>query len=189
MKHQLSPTHTLFRLAILTPLVVLLALCFAAAPALAQDPDFDAIDDPLNGAFELYTVDDLLISRTKPQNDNTTSSGLNYILETEDQTISSQSVIDVGNPDCYLASGRQPQLTRIGRFFNLGYDVIATLLPDSTNASGSDCTAPEGEPNMALHIQSTQFGSNTLHPFPCPLPARPLQWTTSRWMVLRISSS
>ena len=38
MKRQLSPKQRLLRLAILTPLVVLLALCFAAAPVHAQAP-------------------------------------------------------------------------------------------------------------------------------------------------------
>ena len=173
MKHQLSPKQRLLRLAILTPLVVLLALCFAAAPVQAQDPDFDTIDDPLNGDYELYTVDDLLISRTKPENSDTSSVVNNYILETENESISSQIVKNVDDPDCYLTSGRQPQQTRIGRFFDREYDVIVTLSPSQNNATGSDCTAPQGEPNMALHIQSTQFGANTASPFAMSAAARP----------------
>ena len=35
----------------------------ASAAAVAQDPDFSTVDDPLNGDYELFTVDDLLIIR------------------------------------------------------------------------------------------------------------------------------
>ncbi|MFN2140593.1 MAG: FG-GAP repeat domain-containing protein, partial [Candidatus Promineifilaceae bacterium] len=134
----------------------------ASVGAAASDPDFNTIDDPLNGEYELFTVDDLLIMRSKAVNNNTTSEALNYILETENQSISSQSVMDADNPACSLTSDRQPQRTRIGRFFDLPYDVIVTLVPKGPYGSGGECTATT---NMALHIQSTKDTSNTPTPF------------------------
>ena len=58
-----------------TIIAVFVALLIGATPLLAQDagPDFKAIYEPLNGEYELYTVDDLVISRTKPTNNNTGS--------------------------------------------------------------------------------------------------------------------
>ncbi len=143
--------------ALLALMGTVMALSLFIGSAYAQDPDFDNIDDPLMGEYELNTVDDLLISRTKPLNSNTQSDVLNYILETENETISSQSVLEVDTPTCLLpfTAGRQPQQTRIGRFFALGYDVIITLSPYGANATGSNCSASNGEPNMALYIQST----------------------------------
>ena len=168
------------RLPVLLVIFALLLLALIFLPALAQDtpasveaatptpmptPNFGEVDDPLNGEYELFTVDDLVIGRTKPVNSNTKSEVFNYILETANQSISSQSVMGADYPDCWLTGGRQPQRTRIGRFFALPYDVILTLLPYGQYASGSECTAPAGQPNMALHIQSTQFGANTATPF------------------------
>ena len=150
---------------VIPTLAFLLLLGFAAKPAFAQDPDFSTIDDPLNGDYELYTVDDLVVARTKPENSNTTSAVFNYILETQNFTISSQSALVADFPQCWMTSGRQPQQTRIGRFFAYSYDVMVTLLPYSATATGSDCTAPAGQPNMALHIQSTQNAANTATPF------------------------
>jgi hypothetical protein len=132
----------------------------ASAAVVAADPDFSTIDDPLNGDYELFTVDDLIIARTKPANNNTRSFVYNYILETENNTITSQSAQSPDSPQCYLTSGRQPQQTRVGRFFDLPYDVIVTLLPNGVTASGSNCSAPVGEPNMSLHIQSPNFAGN-----------------------------
>jgi hypothetical protein len=134
----------------------------ASVGAAASDPDFSTIDDPLNGEYELFTVDDLLIMQSKAVNNNTTSEALNYILETENQSISSQSVMDADNPACSLTSDRQPQRTRIGRFLDLPYDVIVTLVPKGQYASGGECTATT---NMGLHIQSTQETANTFTPF------------------------
>ncbi len=151
-------------------LITLLVLIIAGVPLLAreeaptapdQDPDFSQVDDPLNGELQLFTVDDLLIARTKPENSKTQSQINNYILETANETISKQSLRTVATPDCYIVKdnlqpgvqlARQPQQTRIGRFFNLPYDVIVTLLP-SEQASGQDCTAGSGEDNMALNVQ------------------------------------
>ncbi|MCB0023377.1 MAG: hypothetical protein KDD91_10130, partial [Caldilinea sp.] len=100
---------------VIPTLAFLLLLGFAAKPAFAQDPDFSTIDDPLNGDYELYTVDDLVVARTKPENSNTTSAVFNYILETQNFTISSQSALVADFPQCWMTSGRQPQQTRIGR--------------------------------------------------------------------------
>lgn len=135
---------------------ILLLVGIAAGGSLAlgsqtvdQSPDFGDVNDPLNGDYQLFTVDDLLIARTKGQNNNTTSEINNYILETENETISSQAKQTLVSPPCYLSSGRQPQQVRIGRFYNLPYDVIVTLTP-TLNASGSDCS---GANNMSLHIE------------------------------------
>ncbi len=163
-------------------LVLFFSLALAVAPTIVRaqeagndeglptaernsDPDFSTIDDPLNGAYELYTVDDLLISRPTPLDSATKTQVDNYILETEGGTITSQSILTADTPNCWLSSGRQPQQTRAGRFFALGYDVIITLLPYGATASGSDCAVPEGEPNMALHIQTTQASVNNATPF------------------------
>ncbi len=133
----------------------------ASNEAAATNPDFSTIDDPLNGEYELFTVDDLVIARTKPANNNTTSSVRNYILETENETISSQDVKVVGNANCWLTNGRQPQQTRVGRFFDLPYDIIVTLSP-SSSASGTDCS---GNNNVALHIQDIQTSDNIASTF------------------------
>ncbi len=163
-RNQSAPNQYLWTLAI-PALVILVLLGFAAKPAFAQDFNFGTIDDPLNGDYELFTVDDLVVARTNPENNNTTSSALNYILETENYTISSQSILDADNPPCWMTSGPQPQQTRIGRFFAYSYDVMVTLVAYGVTATGGGCTAPAGQPNMALHIQSTQNGANTATPF------------------------
>jgi hypothetical protein len=161
------PNRKLYGL-VFTILIVMLAggLLLTGSVLAAQDPNFSDIDDPLNGEYELFTVDDLLIMRTKPVNNNTQSQINNYILETANETISSQSVLAADDPSCWLTTGsRQPQQTRVGRFFDLPYDVIVTLLPYGITASGGDCTAPAGQPNMALHIQSTHDIANSAWPF------------------------
>ena len=98
--------------ALLALMGTVMALSLFIGSAYAQDPNFDTIDDPLDGEYELYTVDDLLIFRTTSRNNNTASSGLLYTLETGDETVTSQGVLDVDNPACWLTSGRQPQQTR-----------------------------------------------------------------------------
>ena len=101
--------------------------------AVAQDPDFDTVDDPLDGDYQLFTVDDLVLARTKPMNSHTESEVNNYVLETANETISSQTKRTVATPPCYIVNEdiqplddlpRQPQQTRSGRFFNLSYDVL-----------------------------------------------------------------
>jgi hypothetical protein len=149
-------------------LIVLIAvgLLLSGGVLMAQDPNFNDIDDPLNGQYELFTVDDLLIMRTKPLNNNTASQVKNYILETANETISSQSVVTADTTNCWLTTGsRQPQRTRVGRFFDLPYDVYVTLLPFGKTASGGDCMAPAGEPNMSLHIESPHDTANQASPF------------------------
>ena len=106
-------------------------------------------------------MDDLVIFRSVPTNNNTGRLASTTSWRRRNETITSQSVLAADYPDCWLTSGRQPQQTRVGRFFALPYDVIVTLLPDGQHAGGPDCTAPEGDPNMALHIQSTQDTANT----------------------------
>ena len=133
--------------------------------AAASDPDFSTVDDPLSLKYELFPADDLLVSRPMPLDNATKTQVNNYILKTADKTITSQSILTADTPGCWLMNGRQPQQTRVGRFFNLGYDVIVTLLPNGKYASGSDCSAPEGEPNMSLHIQTTQGSVNNPTPF------------------------
>ncbi len=160
-------SRTLFRFTILALLIVFAALISTGLPlsaredeAVDQDPDFSTIDDPLDGDYELYTVDDLLISRTKGVNGNKNSQVTNYILETANNTISKQTKRNVNNPPCYLTNNRrQPQVTRIGRFFNLEYEVMITLAP-TTHASGGNCAASGNNPNMSLHIQDVQSNVN-----------------------------
>jgi hypothetical protein len=74
LNEQTSYPKILWLLTRAIALAALVALIFTAAPASAQDPDFDTIDDPLNGEYELFTVDDLLIMRSKAVNNNTTPS-------------------------------------------------------------------------------------------------------------------
>ena len=144
----------------------------ASAGAAVSDPDFNTINDPLNGEFELFTVDDLLTSRTKPQNGGTTSQVNNYIMLTENESISSASKRTVNSPPCYLDNNqpdsdhnlRQPVVTRIGRFFDLSYDVYITLGP-TDQATGSDCTAPTGEQNMTLTIRNVTNNDTTRSDF------------------------
>ena len=118
--------------------------------AVAQDPDFSEVDDPLNGEYELFTVDDLLIMRTKEDSQGRAQVN-NYIMETANFKVSNQFRRQVISQTCYLADSRQAQRTRIGRFFNLEYDVIATLTTNSS-ATGGDCSGPN---NMALWVQDT----------------------------------
>jgi hypothetical protein len=136
---------------------LLLAILIAAllpailiATAYADDPNFATINDPLNGDYEVFTVDDLLIFRTTPLDNGTKSHVNNYILETENNSISSQTESTVTEPGCYLTGDRQPQVTRVGRFFALDHDVTVTLSA-SENAGGSDCASTNGESNMGLY--------------------------------------
>ncbi len=125
----------------------------------ADDPDFSMIDDPLNFEYDLFPADDLLIMRSNPVDNNTSMQVNNYILETEFGRVITQSVRNVLTPTCWLTEGRQPQQTRVGRFFNLGYDVIMTLAPVA-GASGGNCTVSGDGNNMSLHIQELKSGVN-----------------------------
>ena len=148
------------RLARLALLVIVAAFALMARPALAQDdPNFAAINDPLDGEYEIFTVDDLLIAVTKPLASDTQSEINNYVLETENDMLSSQVKRTVATPPCYLTSGRQPQQTRAGRFFSLPHDVIVTLSP-TNNAQGANCATTDGSPNMALYVQDVQTTDN-----------------------------
>src|SRR5690606_17277627 len=91
MNIRLSVCQHLARLALLVSLALLVAMSLLNKPALAQDPDFSAIDDPLDGQYELFAVDDLLIQRPKGQNSSTETQINNYVLETNNETISSQT--------------------------------------------------------------------------------------------------
>ena len=120
----------------------------------ATDPDFSTVDDPLNGDYELYTVDDLVISRAKALNSNLTATQeWNYLLKTADASIVSQQRHLADAPGCFVTTSgvRQSQMTRVGRFFELPYHVIVTAGP-SEFASGSNCQAPSGKPGMSLII-------------------------------------
>ncbi len=140
--------------------LLLIAVWFGAMPGrvYAQDPDFNSINDPLNGDYELFNVDDLLVMRTKPLSSSTQSQVNNYILETANDNISSQAKRTVSTRDCYMNGYRQPQVTRVGRFFDLPYDLMVTLEP-TAHAQGADCTAPGGQPNMGFHVDSLSSGT------------------------------
>ena len=86
------------------------------------------------------------------------------MLETENETVSSQVKRTVATPPCYLTSGRQPQQTRVGRFFNLANDVIVTLLP-TNNAQGATGATTDGSPDLALHVQDVQTTDNIASSF------------------------
>ncbi len=58
-------------------LAILLLLGFAAEPAFAQDPNFSTIDDPLEGQWELSTVNDLVLYQSHSAFNNTESQILN----------------------------------------------------------------------------------------------------------------
>ena len=128
----------------------------AGTTAVKTDPDFDTIDDPLEGEFELFTVDDLLVARTKAQINQNQSQIINYIVETADNAIKRLILWPINTPPCFVSNDRrQPQKTRIGRFFDLSYDVYITLGPRG-QANGVDCTAPAGVDNMVLTIKNVK---------------------------------
>ncbi|MDX1415868.1 MAG: VCBS repeat-containing protein [Candidatus Promineifilaceae bacterium] len=110
-----------------------------------EDPDFSTVEDPLQGDYELFSVDDLLVQRPTVANLQTTIS--NYILLTENNTVAAEQQVDVLTADC-TNSTDWPQQTRIGRFFALDRDVQLILHP-SANAGSSDCS---GSNNLALTI-------------------------------------
>ena len=148
--------HLLARLALLGPLVLLLALVVTSRPVMAQnDPDFGAIDDPLDGDYEVFTVDDFVIYRTLPL--QAAMDVINYVFETENEQISSQTKRLATSPGCYPSNSRQPQQTRVGHFFNQVNDVIVTLAPAFPKAQGPNCTTNDGSPNMSLHINVGMF--------------------------------
>ncbi|MCB0139578.1 MAG: VCBS repeat-containing protein [Caldilineaceae bacterium] len=173
-----SVRHLIF-LTLLTPLIM---LCLITKPTLAQEPDFDHIDDPLHGEYELFTVDDLVIFRTKAVSNSITSSNFsqvdNFVLETADEKISKQTKQAIVTAPCFIpriqdpkygppGPALQPQKTRVGRFFNLGYDVIVTLAP-TANAQGDTCATTDGSPNMALYIHDIHSVENVTSPFTMP---------------------
>jgi hypothetical protein len=121
----------------------------AGTTAVTSDPDFSTVDDPLNGDYELFTVDDLLIMRTIEDAEQMAQVN-NYVMETASMKVSNQTRREVVSETCWLTGDqRQAQRTRIGRFFNFGYDVIVTLTTNSS-ATGADCS---GANNMVLWVQ------------------------------------
>lgn len=66
----------------------LLSCFLVSVTAHAQDPDFSSIDDPLNGSYKLFRVDDLMIDQPVVLGDYTI---LAYsILKTDNNVISSE---------------------------------------------------------------------------------------------------
>ena len=134
----------------------------ASVEAVASDPDFSTIDDPLNGDYVLYTVDDLVISRSEAQNSSAVNGyEYNYILKTANSSIASQEQSQVSVMNCYVtASGnRNPQMTRVGRLWELPSDVIVTL-GASDNAQGSTCQAPFPSTEASLLLTVTDSSGN-----------------------------
>jgi hypothetical protein len=144
----------------------------ASAGAVAQDPDFSTVDDPLNGDYELFTVDDLVITppnlikinSSDPWNAMQTDI---FIMETEDEKVSSQVKENVATPPCVVFNDgiyTFPQFSRVGRFFALPYDVIVTVSPPDNNTF-TNCDG-NGADNMALYVNDTVSGQATaVYPF------------------------
>lgn len=143
--------------------------------AVAQDPNFTNIDDPLNGNFELYTVDDLVLSQVGFQG-NTGLKNEIFLMPTESETVTGQSVVSLADPPCIVDIAtddnpyyytQQPQFTRAGHFFVLPYDVVVTLAPTATNAF-DNCDSG-GANNMALYVNDDVSGLPTaVYPFYLP---------------------
>ena len=153
-----SPTLASKKSYLFLLVLALFALLIAAVPllarddtAVAQDPDFSAVDDPLNGDYELFTVDDLVISRATPLDNKTKLEIDTYLLETANETVSNSSKRTLATAPCFNTVGAvQPQLTRAGRFFVIDHDVMVTLAPTPTNAF-PNCDG-NGAENMALYV-------------------------------------
>jgi hypothetical protein len=115
-------------------LFVLVGLFVSAAGqqiAHAQQGDLTTVDDPLNGKYELYTVDDLVIQG--PTVDATQSTIVNYLLDTENNAVTTQATDHALTINCTVTDG-PAQHTRVGRFFAIDRDVLVTLHPN-VNAS------------------------------------------------------
>ena len=134
----------------------------ASVEAVASDPDFSTVDDPLNGDYVLYAVDDLVIARSKAQNSSAVNGfEYNYILKTANSSIASQELSQVSVMNCYVTSSgnRNPQMTRVGRLWELPSDVIVTL-GASDHAQGSTCQAPDPSVDASLQLIVTDSSGN-----------------------------
>lgn len=144
-------------------LAILLLLGFAAEPAFAQDPNFSTIDDPLEGQWELSTVNDLVLYQSHSAFNNTESQILNYYFGTQNQQIITQTSRPILYVECWLSSGRQPVITRAGRFFASPYDHVVTVAPVA-HVSNPICASTNTQPNMAFHIVDPR--TNALYTMP-----------------------
>jgi hypothetical protein len=117
----------------------------------AATPNFDDIDDPLNGQRVLANVVNLVVNNPGYSNNQTTEQ--NIVLATENGAISGATTQSILTVDCQTSSSGLPfpQQTRLVRLFNQANDVILTLAPTSA-ASGDNCA---GTNNMAFHVVDT----------------------------------
>ncbi len=112
--------------------IFIISTCIGFAQVDDQSPDFSTVDDPMNGNYQLFTVDDLVVRRpiVTPTGE-IPSLHIQFghdVYKTENEQVSSLYYDEVTVRECPIDTERTPGLA-VGRFFNLPYDVSITIVP------------------------------------------------------------
>ena len=128
------------------------AVWLGAGPARAQSPDFSTVDDPLDGNYQLFRVDDLVVTRPVAASANSTGFGYDILL-TEDQEIQSEAYDKIAQRPC-IVDLNQSQGTAVGRFFGVTNDVMVSVIP----FLDQDCAPTD---HMEILVQDPVTGTIT----------------------------
>ena len=129
---------------------LIIAIGLLHSGATAQPPDYNTITDPLNGRYQIDTVDDLIMTPFRSTGPYDASN--NWFFTENDAVTSQGSNSIVASGSCGVPF---PTKVRAARLFRQLHDVLVTL---TVNSSTSDCAT--ADPVLELQVKDFVDSSN-----------------------------